>query len=74
MGLNMMKPPWCTLTHQGLSNSTKRVQRRGGGGGPGGGGCHLGGLNVTKQNKQAVGHIMALSLNDICKNDKYSTY
>jgi hypothetical protein len=60
MGLNMMKPPWCTLTHQGLSNGTKSAKGCWEGGG-GGGCCRLGGLNVTKQNKQVVGHIMGLS-------------
>jgi len=25
MGLNIAKAPWCTLMHQGLSNSTKKT-------------------------------------------------
>jgi len=25
MGLNITKAPWCTLMHQGLSNSTKKT-------------------------------------------------
>jgi len=35
MGPNMMKPPWCTLTHQGLSNGTKSARGVKGGGAAG---------------------------------------
>jgi hypothetical protein len=42
--LNIMKPPWCTHAHQGLSYGMKSVKN--------GNLVWVGDLNMTKQNKQ----------------------